>query len=1572
MPPRPFPFPFRVGTDICNVSRLRGVITRRYDGDPTLPLRQFLKRVFTDHERQYFWKRFGPTEDVLAKTEAISAFLAGRFAAKEACRKACDHLDKNARGFQHIMILPVTSLDRSEHQSSRPQGLILDALYEAQARSTGDSTYTQDAGIEDGPRALVDIAELEGQLCEISISHDGGFATAVAIVPSMKGDSGWSQDAGKSRKRITPFPVSPIDITATPESPCSENAAIEQPETNSPTDSHEVPRPIILFEDVKRTEPFARLAKAPKEGTSAYGTILQTPRAWWSIFMDTCFRRKVMGKTSWSLICAAIVNILSLLAISPLSSALLSSEEIRIPRPTEFTRLVPRNNTRLPALANRDTYFRTMAAIMRNTTTSAWITDTSLTFPFWPSSEAAQLGPKLTSLYDEWSTESTTFNSDYDCREMKLESADIREEPYSNVWDVMRRYPRNGTQPMVKFVLSSDQGCRYELMLHPMVDLAYNGGITWSEADTFFPLPSHYFAIGFGTPPIPPNVTSTNIYARLNATKECNGHDILLMSTPWTAPLDWTPYVHSPFIPENLTYERSPDFRMQGKLCRSSYSMSRSIVAALLTQSVGKNLGTNAEGGDHSQELPDSLVDIPKFQKMCMQDNWNTYFDGSSMASDAKHAAPSTMVPLNSNRYPGYSGMAPMLAAISDFDLVSLMDDPDIVRKAARVKGRFFMETVRETLDSPDLIQTDDIQGNATLIQERVIVLTEIGFTLAALFFASATLFIAILWTSRLSSRPLNLNSDPASTVGLSLLLQPRLARVATLRSMHNASRRDLYSALQKESFLTSEQSLVQGSAQTTASFPPIKAKRDWRPRVIHLRTLVALGILLISIVTAILTLNAFSIHSRLSQAGFTYEADISRLNLSFPTFAPISIAPTVASIVIGLWWDQLDMTFRILQPYISMSQGPTPINAGAGLTYRSKSWVGAALKAARYKHWVLLLVTTGSVLSQVLTVSMSALFERTSTTIARNVTLHQSLEIRRNPLISEIGIEQETRYPYEVPMSVLGGTYLNVRKNWLYGAGIRHAFNGSDLSWASGGWNFLPVDLSHVPLSKSSLYPSDTSGTSATVSTNVSMNVPAIKARLECNPVEQVSTTSSWLGVANLTDENLVTDEHIARLNSTGGLELYYLTGVIFENSSSQTTVLSDSRRVACCANGTSEQPRRNVIGYWSPATPNGEKFPFTSSSWPLSIVTKWIVGNAIAVENEYGERVLYYTEKPKMQAARCEPIIETTEATISVDARSGSIISYDISSPVTSIDHAWAEVFTEHEVTSGVHGPFGGLTIGAVNVTTSFGVLFVLSMLMALSRESGIGIGSEQLNQNAYAFRNSEKGINTDLMTNTMFALADEDPEVLLNYQTLANLADRTFQSFFQEFANSGLSLKEGGYAYQPIDDQSMKDLGQSIHANRISISERGSPGSNANRNITASVSNRIRLLHMNSVATYLSTAILVWLIGTTLVIICVQRRYTSSMIRDVKLIADMLVLVAGSDEFLELVQERGVALKKDKEIRTMLGWFKDRDGDVRWGVEVVGGREAVEWVDAPKTGNPVREKNIIGNGLIPWSRD
>lgn len=135
---------------------------------------------------------------------------------------------------------------------------------------------------------------------------------------------------------------------------------------------------VILFEDAKRTEPFARLAKAPLQGASALGAVLQTPRAWWCIFKDVLFKRKAVGSTSWCVVCTAFINVLALLAISPLSSTLLTSEEVLISRPVDFTRIIPKDGVQLPLVADREAYFHTMAALMRNISTSAWNTDSSL------------------------------------------------------------------------------------------------------------------------------------------------------------------------------------------------------------------------------------------------------------------------------------------------------------------------------------------------------------------------------------------------------------------------------------------------------------------------------------------------------------------------------------------------------------------------------------------------------------------------------------------------------------------------------------------------------------------------------------------------------------------------------------------------------------------------------------------------------------------------------------------------------------------------------------------------------------------------------------------------------------------------------------------------------------------------------------------------------------------------------------------------------------------------------------------------------------------------------------------
>ncbi|KAF1913316.1 hypothetical protein BDU57DRAFT_456908 [Ampelomyces quisqualis] len=182
MAPRLFPHALRVGTDICNISRVRRLITRK--GDDLSFLNRFTKRVLTEPECIYFWERFGPHRDIHLKLDNVSEFLAGRFAAKEAIRKACN-LGQLERGLQSIMILPVTSSPPAECQSSRPQGLVLDNPY-VSTPAAGRVRKKREPATPNDELLPTSVDHLDGQLCEISISHDGDFATAVALVPNTE------------------------------------------------------------------------------------------------------------------------------------------------------------------------------------------------------------------------------------------------------------------------------------------------------------------------------------------------------------------------------------------------------------------------------------------------------------------------------------------------------------------------------------------------------------------------------------------------------------------------------------------------------------------------------------------------------------------------------------------------------------------------------------------------------------------------------------------------------------------------------------------------------------------------------------------------------------------------------------------------------------------------------------------------------------------------------------------------------------------------------------------------------------------------------------------------------------------------------------------------------------------------------------------------------------------------------------------------------------------------------------------------------------------------------------------
>ncbi|KAF2684375.1 hypothetical protein K458DRAFT_388842 [Lentithecium fluviatile CBS 122367] len=161
------------------------------------PLNRFLPKLLTWPERQYFWERFVSVEYSQNNLDAVSNFLAGRWAAKEACRKACEHLG-SSNGFHSIMILPVASSDhRPDEITTRPRGLILRERLRERMEDGLEPSETQ----RHSHPAQFDINSVDGQLCEVSISHDSDWATAVAIVPVV---DEWRSGLRKETARDSP------------------------------------------------------------------------------------------------------------------------------------------------------------------------------------------------------------------------------------------------------------------------------------------------------------------------------------------------------------------------------------------------------------------------------------------------------------------------------------------------------------------------------------------------------------------------------------------------------------------------------------------------------------------------------------------------------------------------------------------------------------------------------------------------------------------------------------------------------------------------------------------------------------------------------------------------------------------------------------------------------------------------------------------------------------------------------------------------------------------------------------------------------------------------------------------------------------------------------------------------------------------------------------------------------------------------------------------------------------------------------------------------------------------------
>jgi hypothetical protein len=656
----------------------------------------------------------------------------------------------------------------------------------------------------------------------------------------------------------------------------------------------------MLFDDIRRTEAFALMARP--RGGSARSTLLQRSGAWWSILRNTL--KTTNGKRSWALFCACVVNVLAFLAISPLSSSLLTSLDVQIHRATEFSSIVPTDST-IALRPKGDTFFRTISNLLQNVTTSAFIADPYLVFPSHPSTiRQAPLGARLSDNASTWHTRSLVYQLEYDCVSAQVSSKN--DTPYS--------------------LRLETPSCPYQINMSLLVsdDFLAKGGSVW---------------------------TNLNYTASSNDTKstkpDCDQNvDIIIMTTPWM--------YQGLKEPQRLESNGT----LKAHVCNTKVYQDLSTVVVTNSPTMSRVDINQTSFKSQRQEVSTTTLDISELRHLLVDSRWSNYLSEPLRDAGSKGG----LLPRGESAV--YQGAAAALGAFYNWNFTMMLEAPDIVSRTRQVQRRLFGELLQVSVMQPDASEIVTHSGTIVETERRIVVVPQVAITLIALLGLSIVLMSVVFFMSRLFKRPLYLTQDPATVIGLA----DRLPLIDPSPNLHNlslASKKDIESRLQHDTY---QNSPGRSSAATIKdheeTYEPSALHSQWKPTSLRLWNLVLVLLYIIAILVAVSVLYHFAVRNKLYKTAFVYRATIHMLQSA--KFAPYSILPTLLAVGVELVWDSIESTIRRLQPYLSMTKKPTPIKDGSGLSYQSSYLAWSALKALKHKHWLLAMISTGSVVCKI------------------------------------------------------------------------------------------------------------------------------------------------------------------------------------------------------------------------------------------------------------------------------------------------------------------------------------------------------------------------------------------------------------------------------------------------------------------------------------------------------------------------------------------------------------------------------------------------------------------------------
>lgn len=700
----------------------------------------------------------------------------------------------------------------------------------------------------------------------------------------------------------------------------------------------------MLLVDIRRTEVFARLAR--NGASSASSTILHAADSWWNDPREALRKQSDNGWRSWPLFWASIANILGMLVISPLSAGLLSIEEMQITRSTAFRQTAAFQKLPLEASADSSTYVRSIASSTVGLITSAWLSDEYAVLPFWPSDfDTIPLGSMLVASSQTWHGNTTVFQVVMDCEDMWLSEAGY--QPSKTLYPPPYK-PQRPTEVDAyhSIQLTSADGCIYEFAISDglrdgFFDL---GGGWWSNTSGF-----NYPASG----DVVANSDQGSLTVVVADSPQCKNRDVFFVTTPF----------------------RNGSTQAAGHVCSSTYY--KAEMQTIVATSASRTSVTFDEELFLKTRRPmASNFNVSSFESLFLGPQWATKFQ-----PPGPYISP----------HPMMGGPILPIASLYNWDVEQMMKNSSIIKEAGAAKQRFLGESMQKTFESMGMQNALPISGQITLLRPRVVLNFAIGVVISGLLFSSAFMFIAILFYSRLSKRPLGIGRDPASAAALSSLTGGNETTRACFQRTDRCSKQVLNASLANTAFRlragvlsTVESSVHKASAFTYTPLVRLpshsdrkssnifigsskhKIQSDWRPAVLRGWSGIS-GLLFVSILMAgIIALFVKAHQAALYQTIFVYQKTFSLGSGVTADLAPYSVLPTLLAVIVKLWWGALDSTFRRLQPYVSMARRPTKAPEGLTLSYIDSVMLWASWKAFKNSHWLLALISMGAFFTEV------------------------------------------------------------------------------------------------------------------------------------------------------------------------------------------------------------------------------------------------------------------------------------------------------------------------------------------------------------------------------------------------------------------------------------------------------------------------------------------------------------------------------------------------------------------------------------------------------------------------------